>query len=278
MITKMGERIKRLRKRKGISQEALAEILGVSFQAVSKWETTSTMPDISLVPSIAAFFDVSIDELFDYNVLENQQRAEEICRAAATLRKSDPARAEELLQEGLKQFPGNETMLTILLYTLLAIPGREEDIINTCNTIIEYTENDGVKYDVVRILAQTYASLGKHDAVESVLEQIPEFYFSKMECIANLLVGQKALDAAQFQMNLSARITVEMLRIMAREYEGRGEISDADSCRRIADGIVHVYQQENGQRFEIAGYEWIEHELTERKTLVFRCFGCQGFS
>ena len=262
MTTKMGERIKRLRKRKGISQEALAEILGVSFQAVSKWETTSTMPDIGLVPSIAAFFDVSIDELFDYNVLENQRRAEEICRAAAALRGSEPARAEEILRDGLKQFPANETMLTILLYTLLAMPGREEDIINTCNTIIEYTENDGVKYDVVRILAQTYAALGKYDAVEATLEQIPEFYFSKMEYMAKLLVGQKALDAAQFQMNLSAWTAVEMLRIMAREYEGQGKTSDAHSCRRIADGIMQVYQQENGQRFEITGYEWIEQKLT----------------
>ena len=258
MTMKMGEKIKKLRKRKGISQEALAEILGVSFQAVSKWETTSTMPDISLVPSIAAFFDISIDELFDYNVLENERRAEEICRRASALRSSDPTRAEEILRDGLRQFPGNETMLTLLLYTLLAMPAREEDIINTCNTIIEYTKNDGVKYDVVRILAETYAVLGKQDAVEETLEQIPEFYFSKMECMAKLLTGKKALDAAQFQMNQSARTTVEMLLIMAREYERQGNKADALSCRCIADGILRVYQQENGQKYEVPGYEWIE--------------------
>ena len=258
MTMKMGERIKRLRKRKGISQEALAEILGVSFQAVSKWETISTMPDISLVPSIAAFFDVSIDELFDYNVLENERRIEEICRRASALRSSDPARAEEILRDGLKQFPGNEAMLTVLLYTLLAMPEREEDIIGTCNTIIEYTENDGVKYDVVRILAETYAALGKQDAAEAALEQIPEFYFSKKECMAKLLNGQKALDSAQFQMNLSARTTVEMLLNMAREYEEQKNAAAALTCRRIADGILRVFQQENGQSYEVPGYEWIE--------------------
>ena len=258
MTLKIGEKIKRLRKRKGISQEALAEILGVSFQAVSKWETTSTMPDISLVPSIAAFFDVSIDELFDYNVLENERRAEEICRRAAALRSSDPACAEEILRDGLKQFPGNEAMLTLLLYTLLAMPGREEDIINTCNTIIEYTENDGVKYDVVRILAETYSILGRPDDAETALEQIPEFYFSKIECVAKLLTGQKALNAAQFQMNLSGRTTVEMLLIMSREYERQEKTADALSCRRIAESILRLYQQENGQRYEVSGYEWID--------------------
>ena len=258
MSMKMGEKIKRLRKRKGISQEALAEILGVSFQAVSKWETTSTMPDISLVPSIAAFFDISIDELFDYNVLENEQRAEKICRSAAALRSSDPARAEEILRDGLRRFPGNEAMLTILLYTLLAMPGRENDIVNTCNMIIEYTENDGVKCDVVRVLAETYAALGKQDAAEAALEQIPEFYFSKMECMAKLLAGQKALDAARFQMNLSAGTTVEMLLSMAREYEKQKNTVHALSCRSIAEGILRVFQQENGQSYEIPGYEWIE--------------------
>ena len=265
MTMKMGEKIKRLRKRKGISQEALADILGVSFQAVSKWETTSTMPDISLVPSIAAFFDVSIDELFDYNVLENERRAEEICRNAAALRSSDPTRAEEILRDGLKQFPGNETMLTILLYTLLAMPERENDIINTSNMIIEYTENDGVKYDVVRILAETYAALGKLDDAERALEQIPEFYFSKMECMAKSLTGQKALNAAQFQMNVSARTTVEMLLIMAREYEEQKNVADALSCRHIADGILRAYQQENGQRYEVPGYEWIAEMLQRAK-------------
>lgn len=255
---KMGEKIKRLRKRKGISQEALAEILGVSFQAVSKWETTSSMPDISLVPSIAAFFDVSIDELFDYNVLENERRAEEICRRASALRSSDPSHAEKILRDGLKQFPGNETMLTLLLYTLLSMPEREDDIINTCNTIIEYTENDGIKYDVVRILAETYSALGKQEAAEAALEQIPEFYFSKMEYMAKLLTGQKALDAAQFQMNLSAKTTVEMLLIMAQEYQNQKETAAALSCRRIAESILRTYQQENGQQYELAGYEWIE--------------------
>lgn len=268
MNMKMGEKIKRLRKRKGISQEALAEILGVSFQAVSKWETTSTMPDISLVPSIAAFFDVSIDELFDYNVLENERRIEEIFRRAGTLRSSDPIRAEEILRDGLKQFPGNATLLTLLLYVLLAMPDREEDIINTCNMIIEYTENDGVKYDAVRVLAETYASLGKQDAAEAFLEQIPEFYFSKMECMAKLLTGQKALDAAQFQMNVSAKTTVEMLLIMAQEHEKQKNAADALACRRIAEGILRVYQQENGRSYEVPGYEWIE-EMKQKAKQVY---------
>ena len=48
----IGEKIKSLRKQKNISQEVLAQYLGVSFQAVSKWENEATMPDITMVPAI----------------------------------------------------------------------------------------------------------------------------------------------------------------------------------------------------------------------------------
>lgn len=60
----IGKKIKALRLAKDIKQEKLAEYLGVSFQAVSKWETGASVPDISLLPNIAIFFGVTIDELF----------------------------------------------------------------------------------------------------------------------------------------------------------------------------------------------------------------------
>lgn len=59
----IGRNISNLRKGRGITQDVLAGELGVSFQAVSKWETGQSCPDISLLPVIADFFDVTIDEL-----------------------------------------------------------------------------------------------------------------------------------------------------------------------------------------------------------------------
>lgn len=61
----IGEKISELRKQKGITQEQLAEIIGVSSQSVSKWENSVTMPDIMLLPIIADTFEVTIDYLFD---------------------------------------------------------------------------------------------------------------------------------------------------------------------------------------------------------------------
>ncbi len=63
MDTTVGRRIAMLRKDKGLRQEQLAEMLGVSGQAVSKWENDQTCPDISLLPQLARILGVTVDEL-----------------------------------------------------------------------------------------------------------------------------------------------------------------------------------------------------------------------
>lgn len=62
---KIGSFLKELRKEKGITQEELAEILTISGRTVSRWETGSNMPDISLLLEIAEFYDVSIPEIIN---------------------------------------------------------------------------------------------------------------------------------------------------------------------------------------------------------------------
>jgi Predicted transcriptional regulators len=65
-IIQIGANISKLRKEKGITQEALAEYLGVSKPAVSKWESGQSYPDILLLPVIASYFNQSVDELLGY--------------------------------------------------------------------------------------------------------------------------------------------------------------------------------------------------------------------
>lgn len=64
MTIELGKQIKNLRIEKGVTQEGLAKYLGVSYQAVSKWENNVTAPDIQLLPKLSVYFGVTIDELF----------------------------------------------------------------------------------------------------------------------------------------------------------------------------------------------------------------------
>ncbi len=74
-MTKINEKITFLRKEKGVTQEELAKALGVTNQAVSKWESGQCCPDISLIPALAGYFKVSIDELFGYTFQNSETRS-----------------------------------------------------------------------------------------------------------------------------------------------------------------------------------------------------------
>ena len=72
----IGQKIKQLRYKSALTQEQLAERLGISAQSVSKWETAVTMPDITLLPMLSEIFGVSIDELFDLTTEQTLRRIE----------------------------------------------------------------------------------------------------------------------------------------------------------------------------------------------------------
>lgn len=63
-------RLADLRRSKHITQNELAEAIGTSFQNISKWENKVTMPDISMLPILSSYFDVSVDELLGLKPLE----------------------------------------------------------------------------------------------------------------------------------------------------------------------------------------------------------------
>ena len=111
----IGKTIRELRKKKGITQEALAGALSVSPQAVSKWESGLTYPDMTMIPVIAGYFDISLDTLFDYDTEKTKQKIQKIMDDAWIYFFSDPARYAQTIKDAMKDYPGNEALLTALL-------------------------------------------------------------------------------------------------------------------------------------------------------------------
>ena len=242
-MIRIGEKIKSLRKQKNISQEVLANYLGVSFQSVSKWENGNTMPDVIMIPEIASFFGVSTDELFDFNLLEINKQVGKICYDAAKYRQSDPATSEKILREGLLRFPGNDIILNNLLYAMDYDTRAEEKIV-ICKSLIESTRDDSVKYDACRILAECYKKTGQQDLVEPTLEMIPEIYFTKLQLVALLAEGENSYKAAQLQKSISADHLIDMLLIAGKYLKEKGEHEKAVSQFKVAKGIIDAFAED----------------------------------
>jgi len=95
----IGNKIKILRTAKGITQETLAGALNVSSQAVSKWETGQSTPDIQLLPEIAVYFGVTIDELFSLADDKEYDRIQNMLWDERDIRQEEADRAERWLRE-----------------------------------------------------------------------------------------------------------------------------------------------------------------------------------
>ncbi|MBR2334170.1 MAG: helix-turn-helix transcriptional regulator [Clostridia bacterium] len=239
-MTTIGEKIKSLRKSRGISQEVLGEYLGVSYQAVSKWENGNTLPDVTMIPALAFFFGVSTDELFDYNVYEVEKEVEKICHQSWEYRDSNPQKAEKILRDGLKRFPGNDVLINNLLYTM-DYTARSTEVIELCKMLIETTKEDDVKYDALRILATCYHENGQQNLVESTLDNIPEIYFSKNELMAKLTAGESSFENARIEKINSANDLVEMLVIIGNYLVAQGEIEIGNNQLHVAKKIVNAF-------------------------------------
>lgn len=103
----IGSQIKRLRQRRGITQEALAQHFGISAQAVSKWERGTAAPDIALLPQLSAYFGVTIDELFALSDDTRMERIQNMLWDVRFLNPADVESARTFLQEKARLEPDN---------------------------------------------------------------------------------------------------------------------------------------------------------------------------
>ena len=115
MELKLGATIKKLRTERGITQEELANKIGVSFQAVSKWETNTTTPDIAIIPRLALFFGVSIDSLFAINNDDYMERISNMIRDEHTVSHDNFVWAERYLKGVICDEPHNNDARTLLV-------------------------------------------------------------------------------------------------------------------------------------------------------------------
>ena len=263
MNMKLGEKIRALRKQKNISQEVLAQYLGVSFQAVSKWENGDNLPDVTMIPAIAAFFEVSTDELFDFNRVEMEKKVQQACWDIAEYRYTEPTRAEADLRVLLKQYPGNEIILNNLIYSL-QINKKYSEVVDTCKALIETAKDDGTRYDAARILAETYKELGEYQLCKQAIDLIPEYFFSHREEKALLLEGEDMFRPAWQEKEESFDRFIWMSVRLADYYGETGDTDKAKHQLQLARDMILILENDdippfwNENYYMSNGEKWIK--------------------
>lgn len=122
-----GENIKRLRKEKNLTQESFANMIGVSFQAVSKWEREECYPDITLLPLIASCFETTIDDLLGADKAKNEKKINDYLAIYDEMRLKDRTLAYNEFQSAVKEFPNDFRIL--VRYMDLLVEEKDEPFI-----------------------------------------------------------------------------------------------------------------------------------------------------
>ena len=210
MQLNLGMKIRELRKRDERTQEMLAEALGVTSQAVSRWESGGSYPDMEIIPSIANYFGVSIDELFGYD----NERAQKIDKLATRINEMNAENNGEdvnideciaLAHAAMVEFPGNERIMQCLasvLFNAGYVRYGEFHLINDEGYGVydvdrhrNYTEwSEAValyekllntlkageeRNKVVKDLTQLYLNVGERDKAMAIADSAPSIYQSK---------------------------------------------------------------------------------------------------
>ena len=188
MKLNIGETIKKLRKERAITQEEFAEILGVSCQSVSRWENNSCYPDIELIPTIAAFFDISTDKLMGVDEVAEKKAVDKYLKdfqAAISVGNIDECIC--VARAGVAEFPNNYALLNKLMYALFIATSDDADIVDWKENqikydaeivalgerIMKYCPDAKIKLEATDRLASHHYEMGRKNIALSIFESLP---------------------------------------------------------------------------------------------------------
>ena len=220
---KIGEKIRLLRKKNDVTQDALAAHLGVTPQAVSRWESGVCYPDMNALPLLADYFSVTIDELLCYNNAQREARVRAIREEAEHLLDLDRVTdALELLRSGMAEIPSDhalqlDTAGVLSIYAdRIAEAGKGErgeaairaaltEAVSLCRHVLDDCTDDALRDETKKTLCDIYAhQLGDDVQALEIAEQLHSLSFSQEIVKATVLTGEVAFSQAQKNLILFA--------------------------------------------------------------------------
>ncbi len=195
MQVSIGSKIKELRKRDGRKQEDVATALGITNQAISRWEAGKGYPDMEMIPAIANYFHVSIDELFGYNNdRENRlsgyiEKAYEMAKPEFMLDRKNLKKHEQFLREALSEFP-NEWRLQERLAVVLQVKAGSSSsgkidkcILREAAELLELSgkecDDEHRKETMTDTLISIYTQIGDYKKIEEMASEASSIHCSR---------------------------------------------------------------------------------------------------
>ena len=193
--------LKHLRRKNDMTQEDLAEALGLTPQAVSRWENGAAFPDSTVIRKLAYLFDVTTDYLLEVDPVRMQESIREILAKADA---AEPEEAAELLRAALTEYPRNKDLMSALSFCLYYRMYNQMDdhsdrkakkILEEALALTEFLYESG--HEDVYTLLGMYRDAGMIDKGKELLKTLPGYDRVRQEMAIELAEGEERVRLMQ---------------------------------------------------------------------------------
>lgn len=210
----IGTTIKRLRQERDITQEQLAEYLGITSRSVSQWECDRTSPDISQLPALANIFEVSADVLLGIDITQKEKRIADIVDSAKQKWELGySAEASDILRAGLREFPNSYKIMMDLMLCIwnesletTNAEHKEEmtrEAISLGEQILAKCTDDELRHFAIQLLCYTYPSIGETEKAVALAKKMPLRHLSYDDLLGNIYSGTERFETIRDNLFLT---------------------------------------------------------------------------
>lgn len=249
----IGQNLALLRREKGFTQQQLADKLGVSVQAVSKWETDVCAPDVGHFPVLAELFGVSIDRLFGFRLSEESEMRKIVEEADQI---DDLEANIAFLKTGLEKFPNSNTLRLALAMSFLSLwrVSREEReraealeaCVRLCREVVQLSGDRKQVDEALETLRRAYLEGGEYDKALDCLERLSaESYDLRIVGTVETLLRRGELSALErFGEGELKRLWLTMEFLLADldiSFDTRGEKEKALAFAEAREKLLALF-------------------------------------
>lgn len=274
------------RHKKGISQEELAQHMGVSKAAVSKWEKGLNYPEITLLPKLASYFELSIDSLMGYEPQMTKQEIRVKCRVMATLFASGEfertyERCLELVKEYYSCYPFLLQMAILLLNHAMLAPEPRivyEKAVELTARIRMYGDDVSDVKEAAYLESMAYVHMGEYQKALDGLDEQMRPMLQETQLLAqsygNLDKNDRAREVLQCSMyqNLLALISDSILYIQIHMADMAQIEETIDRLHNIIESyeVEHLHPQAALQAYCVIMQAYTLHGMTQESLAAMR--------
>lgn len=201
----IGSTIKRLRREKNITQEQLADYLGITSRAVSQWECDRTAPDISQIPILCNVLHVSADSLLGIDIEQKEKRINDLLAEAKKQWELGYNReGEKTLRAAHKEYPNNHKIMSDLMSCVWKSRNEPErtdeydtltqEVISLGERILAECTDIEIRNNAIQLLCYTYPELNQSEKAIALANQMPNRHLTKESLLSGIYDGTKRFE------------------------------------------------------------------------------------